>query len=183
MEVAFDRHIDVIRSAAGPDDAYLSPGWIDVQVNGFAGVDYNSAQTSHEEIARSIQVLFSTGVTRFYPTVITGGPEDMRGALENLARAKDTLADGDAMDGFHVEGPHISPDDGPRGAHPKRWVRPTDVDEYHRWQDAARGHIRLVTVAPEWPQAPAYIEALTKESVVISIGHTNASGAQIASAV
>jgi N-acetylglucosamine-6-phosphate deacetylase len=183
IEVAFDRNIDTVQSAAGPDEAYLSPGWIDVQVNGFAGVDYNSAQTSHEEIARSIQVLFSTGVTRFYPTVITGGPEDMRGALENLARAKDALADGDAMDGFHVEGPHISPDDGPRGAHPKRWVRPPDVDEFHRCQDAARGHIRLVTVAPEWPQAPAYIEALTKEGVVISIGHTNASGAQIAAAV
>jgi N-acetylglucosamine-6-phosphate deacetylase len=183
LEVAFDQTIGAVRSAAGPDDVYLSPGWIDVQVNGFAGVDYNSALTSHEEIARSIQVLFSTGVTRFYPTVITGGPADMRGALENLARAKDSLADGDAMDGFHVEGPHISPDDGPRGAHPKRWVRPPDVDEFHRWQDAARGHIRLVTVAPEWPQAPAYIEALTREGIVISIGHTNADGAQIRNAV
>jgi N-acetylglucosamine-6-phosphate deacetylase len=183
IEVAFDRTIGVVGSAGGPDDAYLSPGWVDVQVNGFAGVDYNSARTSHEEIARSLQVLFSTGVTRFYPTVITGGPEDMRGALENLARAKDALPDGEAMDGFHVEGPHISPDDGPRGAHPKRWVRPPDVDEFHRWQDAARGHIRLVTVAPEWPQAPAYIEALTAAGVVISIGHTNATGAQIADAV
>jgi N-acetylglucosamine-6-phosphate deacetylase len=183
LEVAFDASVRAVRSVDGPEDVYLSPGWIDVQVNGFAGVDYNSAQTSHEEIARSIQVLFSTGVTRFYPTVITGGPEDMRGALENLARAKDELADGDAMDGFHVEGPHISPDDGPRGAHPRRWVRPPDVDEFHRWQDAARGHIRLVTVAPEWPQAHRYIEALTAEGVVVSIGHTNANGAQIADAV
>ena len=72
-------------------DLYLSPGWIDVQVNGFAGVDYNSAATTHEEIARSIDVLFSTGVTRFYPTVITGGPEDMRAALANLASAKESL--------------------------------------------------------------------------------------------
>ena len=183
IEVAFDQTIGAVRSASGPDDLYLSPGWIDVQVNGFAGVDYNSSQTSHEEIARSLQVLFSTGVTRFYPTVITGGPEDMQGALENLARAKDALPDGDAMDGFHVEGPHISPDDGPRGAHPKRWVRPPDVDEFRRWQDAARGNIRLVTVAPEWPQAPAYIEALTAAGVVISIGHTNADGAEIANAV
>ena len=183
IEVAFDGTIGAVGSAAGPEDIYLSPGWIDVQVNGFAGVDYNSARTSHEEIARSIQVLYSTGVTRFYPTVITGGPEDMRGALENLARAKDALAEGEAMDGFHVEGPHISPDDGPRGAHPQRWVRAPDVDEFHRWQDAARGHIRLVTVAPEWPQAPAYIEALAAEGVVVSIGHTNADGAQIANAV
>jgi N-acetylglucosamine-6-phosphate deacetylase len=183
IEVVFDRTIGAVRSVAGQDDVYLSPGWIDVQVNGFAGVDYNSSQTPHEEIARSLLVLFPTGVTRFYPTVITGGPEDMRGALENLARAKDALPDGDAMDGFHVEGPHISPDDGPRGAHPKRWVRPPDVDEFRRWQDAAHGNIRLVTIAPEWPQAPAYIEALTKAGVVISIGHTNADGVQIANAV
>src|SRR5262245_38103163 len=173
----------MVRPTGGPDDAYLSAGWVDVQVNGFAGVDYNSPQTPPEEIARSLQVLFSTGVTRFYPTVITGGPEEMRGALENLARAKEALPNGDAMDGFHVEGPHISPDDGPRGAHPKRWVRPPDVDEFRHWQDAARGAIRLVTIAPEWPQAPAYIEAVTKSGVVISIGHTNAGAAQIANAV
>jgi N-acetylglucosamine-6-phosphate deacetylase len=161
----------------------MAPGWIDVQVNGFAGVDYNTPGVPHEEIARSIEVLFSTGVTRFYPTVITGSPENMRGSLENLARAKDTLPAGGAMDGFHVEGPHISPEDGPRGAHPRRWVRPPDVDEFRRWQDAARGHIRLVTVAPEWPEALAYIETLTASGVVIAIGHTNASGAQIGDAV
>ncbi len=56
------------------------------------------------------------------------------------------------MDGFHVEGPHISPDDGPRGAHPRRWVRPPDIDEFRRWQDATGGRIRLVTLAPEWPE-------------------------------
>src|SRR5262249_51041292 len=95
---------------------------------------------------------------------------------------KETLPEGVAMDGFHVEGPHISPDDGPRGAHPRRWVRPPDVDEFHRWQEAARGHIRLVTVAPEWPEAPRYIEALVGEGIVISLGHTNANGAQIAAA-
>jgi N-acetylglucosamine-6-phosphate deacetylase len=107
----------------------------------------------------------------------------MISALENLARAKERLAGGEAMDGFHVEGPHISPDDGPRGAHPRQWVRPPDVEEFHRWQEAARGCIRLVTLAPEWPQAPRYIEALTAAGIVISIGHTNATGAQIADAV
>jgi N-acetylglucosamine-6-phosphate deacetylase len=151
LEVAFDETIEVVRPSTAHPEAYLCPGWVDVQVNGFAGVDYNSGATSHEEIARSIEVLFSTGVTRFYPTVITGGPDDMRAALDNLARAKDVLRDGEAMDGFHVEGPHISPDDGPRGAHPRHWVRPPDVDEFHRWQEAARGGIRLVTLAPAIP--------------------------------
>jgi N-acetylglucosamine-6-phosphate deacetylase len=183
LEVFFDQTVEAVRPSSGQPEVYLSPGWIDVQVNGFAGVDYNSGSTSQEEIARSIEVLFSTGVTRFYPTVITGGPDEMLSALENLARAKEMLPAGEAMDGFHVEGPHISPDDGPRGAHPRRWVRPPDVEEFHRWQEAARGCIRLVTLAPEWPQAPHYIEALTGAGVVISIGHTNATGAQIADAV
>lgn len=162
---------------------WIAPGWVDIQVNGFAGVDYNSPHTTHEEIARSIEVLYSAGVTRFYPTVITGGPEDMIGALRNLARAKDSLPQGAAMDGFHVEGPHISPDDGPRGAHPKRWVRKPDIEEFCRWQDATGGRVRLVTIAPEWPEAPRYIEAVTKRNVVVSIGHTNAEARHIADAV
>ena len=60
------------------------------------------------------------------------------------------VAEGAAMDGFHVEGPHISPDDGPRGAHPLRWVRPPDLDEFRRWQDATGNQVRIVTLAPEW---------------------------------
>src|SRR5260370_4699079 len=122
-------------------------------------------------------------MTRFYSTVITGSPDDMLGALKNLARAKDTRAEGAAMDGFHVEGPQISAEEGPRGAHPKRWVRPPDFDEFRRWQDATDGRIRLVTLAPEWPGAPRYIEAVVAENVVVSIGHTVAEARHIADAV
>jgi N-acetylglucosamine-6-phosphate deacetylase len=182
IEISCEETIVGVRPAQQPA-GWIAPGWVDIQVNGFAGVDYNAPQTPHEEIARSVQVLYSAGVTRFYPTVITGAPEDMAGALRNLARAKDSLAEGAAMDGFHVEGPHISPDDGPRGAHPKRWVRPPDIEEFRRWQDATGGRIRLVTLAPEWPGAPRYIEAVTAEKVVVSIGHTNAEAKNIADAV
>ena len=162
---------------------HVSPGFIDIQVNGFAGVDYNSANTPHDEIARSIRAQYACGVTRFFPTVITGGPDQMSGALRNLADAKESLAEGVAMEAFHVEGPHISPDDGPRGAHPRQWVRRPDIEEFHRWQDAARGNIRLVTLAPEWPEATSYIEEVVRQGVVIAIGHTNATGAQIRDAV
>ena len=65
VEVEFDDAIADVRAAAAPAGVYVAPGWIDLQVNGFAGVDYNDPRTPHEEIARSIQVLFSTGVTRF----------------------------------------------------------------------------------------------------------------------
>jgi len=183
VKVVFDDRITAVQPAAQADGIYLAPGWIDLQVNGFLGVDYNDPHCTREQIAGSIRALFATGVTRFYPTVITGSPEDMLGALRNLSCAKDTLREGVAIDGFHVEGPNISPDDGPRGAHPRRWVRPPDLDEFHRWQEATAHRIRIVTLAPEWPQAPRYIEAVTAEGVVVSIGHTNATAQQIADAV
>lgn len=185
IELSFDKVIAAAEPVLGKLEhpPYLAPGWIDLQVNGFAGVDYNSASTPHEEIARSIRVLYSCGVTRFYPTVITGSPEDMAGALRNLAGAKEHLPEGAAMEGFHVEGPHISEEDGPRGAHPRRWVRPPDLEEFKRWQEAALGHVRLVTLSPEWPQAPSYIEELVRQGVVVSIGHTKATTDQIAAAV
>ena len=78
---------------SGPVDV-IAPGFIDIQVNGFAGVDYNSPEATHEEIARSIFAIFSTGVTRFFPTVITGEPEKMLGALKNLAAARESLEHG-----------------------------------------------------------------------------------------
>jgi N-acetylglucosamine-6-phosphate deacetylase len=183
--VEFD---EVIRAAAPAEPAeggrYLAPGWIDLQVNGFAGADYCSPGTPHEEIARSISALHATGVTRFLPTVITGTAEGMEGAIRNLARARAALAsEGRSIAGIHVEGPHISPEDGPRGAHPRHCVRPPDLDEYRRWQEAAEGGVRLITIAPEWPGATAYIEAVARDGVVVSIGHTMATAPQIAGAV
>jgi N-acetylglucosamine-6-phosphate deacetylase len=186
VEVRFDSAItgvDAIVDVVG-QGPYIAPGFIDLQVNGFAGVDYNHPSAPLDEIARSVQVLFSTGVTRFLPTVITGPPEDMRAALANLRRARETLRpEGAAIEGFHVEGPHICPDDGPRGAHPRDSVRPPSLDEYRRWQEAADGLVKLVTLSPEWPEAPRYIETLAREGVVVAIGHTNADAAQIQTAV
>ena len=185
VEISFGDFItgvDPLFSGDG-DLAYVAPGWIDLQVNGFAGVDYNSAAASQDEIARSIRAMFYTGVARFYPTVITGSAQGMAGALRNLADAREALAEGAAMEAFHVEGPYISPEDGPRGAHPAQWVRPPDLDEFHRFQEAARGHLRLITLSPEWPEAPRFIEAVVREGVVASIGHTKASAEEIGAAV
>jgi N-acetylglucosamine-6-phosphate deacetylase len=183
VQVTFDGVIAAVEPVSQSGGLYLAPGFIDLQVNGFLGVDFNDPKCTPEQIARSIRGLFSTGVTRFYPTVITGSPADMLGALRNLQRAKETLREGVAMDGFHVEGPHISAEDGPRGAHPRRWVRPPDLDEFHRWQEATGNQVRIVTLAPDWPQSLRYIEAITAEGVVASIGHTSATAQQLADAV
>ena len=184
-QISFNGVIDGVDHLLSPaqERIYIAPGFIDLQVNGFAGVDYNNPATEPEQIAHSIRMMYATGVTRFFPTVITGSPDEMAGAVRMLAAAREAIPEGLAMEAFHVEGPYISPEDGPRGAHPRRWVRPPDVDEFRRFQDAARGHIRLVTLSPEWREAPYFIERVVSEGVVAGIGHTKASASQIADAV
>jgi N-acetylglucosamine-6-phosphate deacetylase len=190
FEIGFNSVIQSANELVSPPDVteWIAPGFIDVQVNGFAGVDYNDPQASTEEIARSLRTMFSTGVTRCFPTIITGAPERIEGSLKNLTAAKRALEksgqpEAGAIEAFHVEGPHISPEEGPRGAHPQEFVRPPDIREFERWQQAAEGLVRLVTVSPEWPQAPEYIRAVTRTGVVVSIGHTKASLEQIEAAV
>ncbi|MDE3199090.1 MAG: N-acetylglucosamine-6-phosphate deacetylase, partial [Acidobacteriota bacterium] len=184
VEVEFGRTIsDVRRIKIADAGLYLSPGFVDIQVNGFAGVDFNNPHAAAAEIGLAIDTIVRTGVTRCLPTVITGGPDDMLRCLHNLRAAQKELPWGRAIAGFHVEGPYIGEEDGPRGAHPRRWVRPPDLDEFHRWQDATDGNIRLITLSPHWPEAPAYIEAITHQGVTASIGHTGAAADEIAAAV
>ena len=82
-----------------------------------------------------------------------------------------------------MEGPYISPEDGPRGAHAREHVRGADVDDFRRRQDAAEGRIRIVTLAPEAPGALPLIEHLVRAGVRVAIGHTAADRAQIQDAV
>jgi N-acetylglucosamine-6-phosphate deacetylase len=183
IETSGGRITAVRESEADPGGVWVAPGLVDLQVNGFAGVDYNSLNTSLEEIGRSIEAIRSTGVTRFLPTVITGPRERMCGALRNLARAKREIPQGASIAGIHVEGPFISPDDGPRGAHPREHVRPADREEFLAMQEAAEGNIRLLTLAPETPGATELIEFLVDQGVVVSLGHTGASPEQIREAI
>jgi N-acetylglucosamine-6-phosphate deacetylase len=183
VAVTFDHSIQSVTSCAATDDLWIAPGFIDLEVNGYAGVDYNDPAASQEQIAHSLRAQFATGVTRLFPTVITGPPQAMSACLRNLAAARGLADGGEAIEGFHVEGPHISAEDGPRGAHPRQWVRPPDFDEFQRWRDASDGLLRLVTLSPEWPEAPRYIERIVAEGVVASIGHTAAGAQQIGDAV
>ncbi len=93
------------------------------------------------------------------------------------------MPEAEAIAGFHVEGPHISSETGPRGAHPIEHIRPPDVNEFERWQEAAGGNIRIVTVSPEWDQTPEYVRALVRRGVIASVGHTKATAPQIEKAI
>lgn len=180
IEVEFDRVINyvdpVLDESSIRPGTFLCAGFIDLQVNGFAGVDFNLPSTSVSQMEAAHLAIASTGVTRYFPTVITASEPHIIACLRNLARFE-------AFEAFHVEGPHISAEDGPRGAHPREWVRPPDHEEFLRWQDAADGRVRMVTLAPEWPGACSYIEQLAGAGIVVAIGHTRASAAQIHDAV
>jgi N-acetylglucosamine-6-phosphate deacetylase len=174
---------DAADATVAPAD-WLSPGWLDVQVNGFAGHDPNAANADPSNTIDMVRALWRRGVTGVCPTICTESEEHIIGALRAIAAAceADPLV-ASAIVGIHVEGPHISPEDGPRGAHPLRHIRPPDVTEYRRWQEAARGRIRIVTLSPEYAEAVHYVRAIVADGVVASVGHTSASGDQIRAVV
>ncbi len=163
---------------------YLSPGWTDLQVNGFAGYDMNSANLRAEDVAKMVRRLWKEGVSNVYPTVVTNSAEHIERCLHVIAQAHKTFDDVRAsVRGIHLEGPYISPLEGARGAHHQKHIRPPKWNEFARWQDAADGHIRLVTLAPELPGAIAFIRKLVTSGVVVAIGHTLATHDELARAV
>jgi len=177
----------VIRAVAFAEHGekrWLSAGFVDLQVNGYAGHDLNGPTLDVATVRALCRALLKVGVTTFLPTLITATEARLVSALRIIREACAAHPEVAAMvAGVHVEGPHIAPEDGPRGAHPAADVRPPDVAEFDRWQEAAGGLVRLVTLSPHWPEAPAYVRHLVKSGVVVSLGHTAADAAQIAAAV
>lgn len=153
------------------------PGFFDLQVNGFAGVDFNVPCTP-EQLQYAIEAQRKTGVTQFLPTLITSSFDN----FASCARALVNFAS-DAMPGIHMEGPYISPEDGPRGAHPRAHVIAASIEDFKRRHDAASGKIVLVTLAPEVPNAIALIEYLVAANIKVAIGHTAATPEQIRAAI
>lgn len=170
-------------SAHIPADVWLLPGLFDIQVNGYGGHNFHKPADGIETVRAGVRALWREGVTHCCPTITTNDFEVIMHAFRTLAAACADPLMAEAMPCFHLEGPYISSEDGPRGAHPRQHVRPPDWDEFRRWQEAAEGRIRLVTLAPELPGALAFIENLVREEMVVALGHTAASPAQIRDAI
>ena len=154
------------------------PGLFDLQVNGFAGVDFNGANLAADRLAEALERMRATGVTRCLPTLVTSSFD----RFARNARVIAALPD-DAVAGIHMEGPYLSLADGARGAHPLEHVGPASIDDFDRRQDAARGRIVLVTLAPEVPGALDLIDHLVAAGVRVAIGHTAASPSELRDAV
>lgn len=160
------------------------PGLIDLQVNGYAGHDVNADDVDVETLADLTHALWAQGVTTYLPTVITASEEKITHVLAVIAAARrsDPLL-AHSIAGIHVEGPSLAADDGPRGAHDARRLRDPDIAELERWQRAADGLVRIVTLAPERAGAAEYIAAATARGVRISLGHCTPAPEQVRSAV
>src|SRR6185503_4850496 len=137
----------------GSGETFIGPGLVDLQINGFRGLDFNTLPVAEDLPGRVTRELWSEGVTSYYATVITNSTDAIEACVRAIARACELDADAAAgIAGIHLEGPFISGEDGPRGAHDKRFVCPPDWKKFDRWQRAAGGRIRLITLSPEYKQ-------------------------------
>jgi N-acetylglucosamine-6-phosphate deacetylase len=144
------------------------PGFVDLQVNGFGGVDFSSADA--EGYRRAGEALLATGVTAFQPTLITAPEDDLVAALGEIPN--DGI--GPRVLGAHLEGPFISPH--ALGAHPASAWRDPDRELLERL--LAAGPVAHVTLAPERPGALELIDLLCDRGIVVSLGHSNATAAE-----
>lgn len=172
--------IEKITDCAAEGLPLLSPGFVDLQVNGFAGHDLNDGQLTPETVEALSKALAAVGVAAYLPTLITASETELCQRLSAIRTAQQTMPFSQGMiAGIHVEGPSISPKDGPRGAHPLAHVRPPSIEEFNRWQQAAGGLVRMVTLAPEAVGACHYIQALSAKGMCVALGHCDATETDI----
>jgi N-acetylglucosamine-6-phosphate deacetylase len=171
-------------SVPDSDLPFVAPGFFDIQLNGFTARDYSAEDLQAEQVIELVDLLSQCGTLHHLATIITS-PEST--IIRNLRILRECCESSEemacAIPGFHVEGPFICPDDGPRGAHDRRFVRNPDIREFERWQVAAGGRIRLITLAPERPGAIPLIEHAVARGVQVAIGHSAADGQTIREAV
>jgi N-acetylglucosamine-6-phosphate deacetylase len=172
------------QGAPDREAGWVAPALFDLQINGCQGRNFSSSALTTDDVRFVIDACRQHGVAGLCPTLVTNSFAALAHGFSTLRRACETDAVvAHAVPGFHLEGPYISSEDGPRGAHARQHVRPPDWDEFRRLQEAAGGKIRLVTLAPETPGALSFIGKLVETGVVVALGHTAASGAQIRDAI
>ena len=166
------------------DWPFVAPGLFDLQINGHSGVWFSDEALTADDVLKALTPYPRFGVTRLCPTLITNSFEGLATGFAAIRAACEREPWADRMVcGCHLEGPYISAEDGPRGAHPRQHVRPADWNEFQRLQEISGQRIKLVTIAPEAEGAIEFIRQATAHQVVISIGHTAATPEQVRAAV
>lgn len=163
---------------------YIAPGLFDNQVNGFVGVSFalGGGDLSKEGILKVTKALWQYGVTSYMPTLTTNDIKILEKNLKTLVEAKKDKSTLDSIAGFHMEGPYISPVDGYRGAHPLKFVRKPDWEEFMQLYEASEGNILQIGVAPEVEGAMEFIAKCSEKNILVSLAHHNGSAEQITEA-
>jgi N-acetylglucosamine-6-phosphate deacetylase len=163
---------------------YLAAGLIDLQVNGFRGLDLNDSTVTPERVAALTRMMVTLGVTTYLPTLITASRASLLSTLSTIAAARQQDALCARIIPFvHIEGPFLAPEDGPRGAHPLEHIRLPDLGEIAEWQRVSGGLVGKITLSPHYDQACSFIRALVEQGILVAIGHTSATVDQIHAAV
>ena len=170
-------------SEEGLPKQYIAPGLIDVQINGYMGVDFSGPDLTVEGVKKATKALWKAGVTSYFPTIITSDIELIKKNFAILAKAKADPEIGKSIPGFHLEGPYISPIKGFRGAHLEKYIKNPDWAEFQEIQKAAENGIILITLAPELEGAIPFIKKCVESGVVVSLGHHNGSAEDVLKAV
>jgi N-acetylglucosamine-6-phosphate deacetylase len=174
IRVEHDR-IGSVRLLGSDDPArpFVSPGLVDIQINGFAGVNFSDPDLAPEKAISVLPAIWKTGVTTFCPTLITN-------TIDQLAQNFRVLEKARGLDHrfarsapcYHLEGPYLSPGEA-HGAHDPALMRSPNWDEFSRLQEAAGGNIAIVTLAPELPGACDFIRRARAAGVIVALGHTD----------
>jgi N-acetylglucosamine-6-phosphate deacetylase len=181
-----DQKITAITAVPEPDTTpvfYVAPGLIDMQINGFSGVDFADQDLTREEVRIATAALWKAGITSFLPTLITADQEALKNSFSRFSKILEEEETGVSIPGFHLEGPYISPVKGFRGAHLEKYIREPDWEEFLELQQAAGNRIRLITVAPEMEGAIPFIRKCKESGVLVALGHHNGTTEQINRAV
>lgn len=166
------------------DLPYVAPGLFDLQINGHGRTWFGGEELTADDVLKTLEPHYRFGITRLCPTLVTNSFEALAAgfaAIDEACRREQWAAD--MVPGCHLEGPFISAEDGPRGAHPIQHVRPANWNEFQKLQKRSGDRICLVTLAPEVDGAIDFIERAVDAGIVIAIGHTAATPEQITAAV
>ena len=147
------------------------PGLVDLQVNGYKGVDFSDVSLTQDDFERACRGVFDAGTTAFLATIITSPIEVYEHNLPLITAVlqKDEFCD--RLLGIHLEGPFISPKEGARGAHEARWVVQPDVKLLKQLIDWAGGRVKLLTIAADIEGAEDLARYASGRGIAVSLGH------------
>jgi N-acetylglucosamine-6-phosphate deacetylase len=155
------------------------PAPIDLQVNGYLGVDFSSPELTQDDFIRACDAMLQTGTAVFLPTMITSPAEVYKRNLPIIAKVLQTDHFRTRLLGIHLEGPFISPKDGARGAHNSDWIRKPDTAFLDQLIDWADNQVKLITIAAEVQGAADLCACATEKNIVVSLGHQMARTADL----